>query len=370
MQHAPQLATPPPRRSLLPADGAGGGAAAVRRVLLVRRPEPDGGLELLFQGAFGDAFSWQNTLQRAAPLMLTALAVALPAQAGLTVIGGEGALVLGALGCAALPYVMPVPGGVVGIAMVLAGMLAGRAVGGPGRRAAPVAGRQRDDLQPAAGLHRHRAVQALRRRARCATRPASTSRRPAAGRGAAHRRIAPDSWRDVHWGLVIGIVACVLFGGWLSFTRRASRCAWSAATPAPRAWWACRRPAGGARVRAGRRVRGPRGRDRGGGGAEPRPTPRSIAGYGYTGILVSFVARHNPWAIPPVAILFGGYRRRGQPAAAPAGPARRVGAGAAGLRLRAASWAPRRCAAAAVPAADDAADLQPVEPGTGNMAIA
>ena len=47
---------------------------------------------LLFKGAFGDAFSWQNTLQRAAPLMLTALAVALPARAGLTVIGGEGAL--------------------------------------------------------------------------------------------------------------------------------------------------------------------------------------------------------------------------------------------------------------------------------------
>ena len=26
-----------------------------------------------------------------------------------------------------------------------------------------------------------------------------------------------------------------------------------------------------------------------------------IAGLGYTGILVSFVARHNPWAIVPVA---------------------------------------------------------------------
>ena len=43
---------------------------------------------LLFRGAFGDAFSLQNTLQRAAPLMLTALCVALPARAGLTVIGG------------------------------------------------------------------------------------------------------------------------------------------------------------------------------------------------------------------------------------------------------------------------------------------
>ena len=75
---------------------------------------------LLFKGAFGDAFSWQNTLQRAAPLMLTALCVALPARAGLTVIGGEGALVLGALGCAGLPYLVPLPPGWMGSALVLA----------------------------------------------------------------------------------------------------------------------------------------------------------------------------------------------------------------------------------------------------------
>ena len=56
---------------------------------------------LLFKGAFGDWFSWQNTLQRAAPLMLTALCVAIPSRAGLTVIGGEGALVLGGLAAAA-----------------------------------------------------------------------------------------------------------------------------------------------------------------------------------------------------------------------------------------------------------------------------
>ena len=62
---------------------------------------------LLFKGAFGDWFSWQNTLQRAAPLMLTALCVALPARAGLVIIGGEGALVLGGLAAAALPYAMP-----------------------------------------------------------------------------------------------------------------------------------------------------------------------------------------------------------------------------------------------------------------------
>ena len=36
-----------------------------------------------------------------------------------------------------------------------------------------------------------------------------------------------------------------------------------------------------------------------------------IAAYGYAGILVSFIARHNPWAVIPVAILFGGFGAAG-----------------------------------------------------------
>jgi simple sugar transport system permease protein len=35
------------------------------------------------------------------------------------------------------------------------------------------------------------------------------------------------------------------------------------------------------------------------------------AGYGYTGILVAFLARHNPIAVVPVAILFGGIAAAG-----------------------------------------------------------
>ena len=36
-----------------------------------------------------------------------------------------------------------------------------------------------------------------------------------------------------------------------------------------------------------------------------------IAGYGFTGILVSFLARHNTLAILPVAVLFGGMAAAG-----------------------------------------------------------
>src|SRR4051812_14638888 len=74
---------------------------------------------LLFMGAFGDWFSWQNSLQRAAPLMLTALCVAIPARAGLVVIGGEGALVLGGLACAGVPYVLALPENGAGTALLL-----------------------------------------------------------------------------------------------------------------------------------------------------------------------------------------------------------------------------------------------------------
>ena len=122
----------------------------------------------LFKGAFGDWFSWQNTLQRAAPLMLTALCVALPARAGLIVIGGEGALVLGGLACA---------GAAVCAAAARRRRRHARCVllaGAAGRRAPgsrwPAALRQYRGVnetisQPAARLHRDRAVQALRRRA-------------------------------------------------------------------------------------------------------------------------------------------------------------------------------------------------------------
>src|SRR5258707_6404447 len=67
--------------------------------------------ELVHRGGFGTAFSIQNTVQRSAPLILTALAVAVPARIGLILIGGEGALVLGGFAAAivAIPIVGHLP---------------------------------------------------------------------------------------------------------------------------------------------------------------------------------------------------------------------------------------------------------------------
>ena len=57
-------------------------------------------VDYVWRGGFGTAFSFQNTLQRSSPLILTALAVAIPARIGLIMIGAEGALVLGGFAAA------------------------------------------------------------------------------------------------------------------------------------------------------------------------------------------------------------------------------------------------------------------------------
>src|SRR3954453_3530776 len=75
-------------------------AAAFSLFLVCLGKSPGDFFSFVWRGAFGSAFSLQNTLQRASPLLLTALCVALPAQLGLVVIGGEGAVVLGGLAAA------------------------------------------------------------------------------------------------------------------------------------------------------------------------------------------------------------------------------------------------------------------------------
>jgi simple sugar transport system permease protein len=270
---------------------------------------------LLFQGAFGDAFAWQNSLQRAAPLMLTALAVALPARAGLTVIGGEGALVLGALGCAGLPYWWPGlsgPGGSVAV-------LAAGALLGAGWIALAGALRQWRGVNEtisslllgyiAIALFKHWVEGPLRD-------PASLNK-PSTRPLVESLRIGPifasgDSLLgDVHWGLVIGWVLCVAAGLWLSFTASGfalrvvggnARTARLVGLPTDRLvllacalGGACAGLAGAVEVAA----------------VHQAANASVIVGLGYTGILVSFVARHNPWAIPPVALLFGGFAAAG-----------------------------------------------------------
>src|SRR5581483_7570196 len=80
----------------------------------------------MLRGSFGTWFSFQNTLLRAAPLMLTALATALPLRLGLVGLGGEGAMVLGGLAAAAAATASAHHGPTwIKVAMLLAGALVG-----------------------------------------------------------------------------------------------------------------------------------------------------------------------------------------------------------------------------------------------------
>ena len=83
--------------------------------------------QLMYTGGFGRWFSVQNSLSRAAPLLLTALCVALPARLGLVIIGGEGAVVLGGVAAAALamPRVGTAPGFLTLIFMGIAALAGG-----------------------------------------------------------------------------------------------------------------------------------------------------------------------------------------------------------------------------------------------------
>jgi len=264
---------------------------------------------LLFVGAFGDAFSWQNTLQRAAPLMLTALAVAIPARAGLIVIGGEGALVLGGLACAALPYTGLVPGGWAGSLMLLAGAAL---AGGAWVAFAGVLREYRGVNETistlllgyiAIALFKHVVEGPLRD-------PASLNK-PSTLPLAESVRIGTIGDFDVHWGLAWGVGLAVVAAVWLSRTTHGfaiqvvggnARAARLVGLPAHRlVVTACALGGAAAGLAGGIEVAA----------VHESANASLIVGLGYAGILVSFVARHHPLAIVPVAILFGGFGAAG-----------------------------------------------------------
>lgn len=264
---------------------------------------------LLFKGAFGDWFSWQNTLQRAAPLMLTALCVAIPARAGLVIIGGEGAMVLGGLACAALPYALPLPANIAGTAIVCAaGALAGALwimLAGWLRQFRGINETISSLLLAyvAIGLFKHWVEGSLR--------DPSSLNKPSTYALAEGLRIGGIAGSDVHWGLVLGVVACVGLGIWLKWTASGFsvrvvggnlRTAQLVGLPASRLillacalGGACAGLAGAVEVVA----------------VHTSANASLIAGYGYAGILVAFIARQNPLAVIPVAILFGGFGAAG-----------------------------------------------------------
>ena len=82
---------------------------------------------VMFRSAFGSPDGWQSTLNQATPLILTGLAVALPARMGLWNIGGEGQLTVGAVAATGIGLFIPLPGVLLPLAMLLGAAAAGGA---------------------------------------------------------------------------------------------------------------------------------------------------------------------------------------------------------------------------------------------------
>ena len=260
---------------------------------------------LIYKAGFGSVFSWQNTLSRAAPLLLAALCVALPARLGLIVIGGEGAIVLGGVAAGAVGTAAAGASGALGMALMgIAGAFAGAVWMG------------------AVGLMRHRrgvnetiasllmayiAIALMNHLVEGPLRDPGSLNKPSTAPLDDAFRVGNMPGFDVHWGLALGIVAC--FVSWVLMERTR--------------WGFAARIAGG-NVRAAQIQNLPVGAlivsftALGGAfaglagmmevAAVHGAANGSLAvGFGYTGILIAFLARHNPLAIIPVAMLLAGF---------------------------------------------------------------
>ncbi len=261
--------------------------------------------QLMYTGGFGSWFSVQNSLSRSAPLLLTALCVALPARLGLTIIGGEGAVVLGGVAAAAiaLPFIGTLPAILVLLLMAAAAMV----VGGIWIGFAGFLRHYRGVNETISSLLlAYIAIALMNQFVEGPLRDPASLNKPSTAPLPAEYMMGKIPGMDVHWGLVIGIVACI--ASWIlievtsyGFAARIAggnvRAAQIQGLPVGRLIVGFTAIAGSFAGLAGMiEVAAVQG----------SANASIAAGYGYTGILVAFLARHNPLAIIPVAILLGG----------------------------------------------------------------
>jgi ABC-type uncharacterized transport system permease subunit len=261
--------------------------------------------QLMYAGGFGSWFSIQNALSRAAPLLLTALCVALPARLGLTVIGAEGAVVLGGVAAAAiaLPIVGLVPPLLLWITMGIAAMV----IGGIWIGLSGFLRHYRGVNETIASLLlAYIAIALMNQLIEGPLRDPASLNKPSTTPLSAEYMLGKIPGMDVHWGFAVGVVACVISYIVIEWTTSGfaariaggnMRAAQIQGLPVGRLIVGFTFLAGAFAGLAGMiEVAAVQGSANG----------SLAAGYGYTGILVAFLARHNPLAIIPVAILLGG----------------------------------------------------------------
>jgi len=264
---------------------------------------PLGVFASIYKAGFGSWYSWQNSLLRAAPLMLCALATALPARAGIITVGNEGAFVVGGLAAAAAG--LATASGPVWLCL-LTMMLAGGIAGGAW-------------IAFAAGLQQYRGVNAvisslllnyigialLLQFVEGPMHDPGSLNFPATYPIPETHQLGRIPGSRIHYGLVFGVIACLLT--WFLLERTV---------------WGMKVKTVGGNARAAKLVGLPLGQIvltasfLGGACAglagmvevaaiHGRASQAISAGYGYVGILVAFLARQSPLRILVVSVILG-----------------------------------------------------------------
>jgi len=258
----------------------------------------------IYSSAFGNSFSWQGTLIRSAPLMLTCLCTALPAMLGLTIIGNEGALIVGGLGAIAVGLsLVSLPSLIVQIAMAVGGIIAGGLwimfVGA-------IKYYRGVNETISSLLMNYIAIAVLNTLVEGPMRDPSTLNKPSSFPLSAANMLQSIPNTRVHYGLIYGLVACAIayflihrttFGFSVRTVGGNIRAAKIAGLPVGKLTLivsflggSCAGLAGMVEVAA---IHG-------------SANASLISGYGYSGILVAFIARQNPLVAVLVAVLMGG----------------------------------------------------------------
>ncbi|HMJ10361.1 MAG TPA: ABC transporter permease [Polyangiaceae bacterium] len=263
----------------------------------------------MYRGAFGTWFSFQNTLLRAAPLMLTGLCAALPARLGLIVIGGEGALVVGGVSAAATAMVLQ---GVSPLTMQLSMALAAMLGGGAWIGAVGALRSYRGVNETISSLLlTYIAIALLNHLVEGPLKDPASLNKPSTPHIGEANMLGTLPGVDVHWGLVFGVAACAfsyvlmdrsVFGFAAKIVGGNARAARLSGLNVPRlVILACFMGGAAAGLAGMVEVSAVHG----------TANVSLVAGYGYTGILVAFLARHNPLYVMPVALVLGGINASG-----------------------------------------------------------
>ena len=257
----------------------------------------------MIEGSVGSSFSLQNTILMAGPLLFVSFCTALPAKLGMGVIGGEGALVIGGLVTAAVGVALTeVSYGLTMIGMFLSAFVAG----GIWISVIGYLKHYKGANETIVGLLlNYIAIALMNHLVEGTLRDPDSLNKPSTYHIGTDKMIAMIPGTDIHYGIIIGIVIALLmyflyhfttFGFSVRIIGGNKKAAKLAGLSIGKITLLTFFLAGGISGLAGMvEVAAVHG----------RANLSLVVGYGYTGILVSFLARHNPLAIIPVTLLFG-----------------------------------------------------------------